>query len=62
MDQMTEYFDGLSWARITADTSAVITDMMELVRQHQARFPVPRKDAPCLIFSNPRQHVTRVIY
>ena len=36
--QMTEYFDNLSWARITADTSAVIGDMMELVRQHQVHF------------------------
>lgn len=37
VNEMAEYFEDLSWSRITGETSAVIGDVMELVRQHQAR-------------------------
>ena len=37
VEDMAAYFDSLTWSRITGETSAVIGDIMELVRQHQAR-------------------------
>lgn len=39
MHQMETYFDGLSWHEISADTSGVISDMMEILRKNQARRP-----------------------
>ncbi len=40
MKQMETYFNGLSWHEISADTSGVISDMMEILRKNQARlFP-----------------------
>lgn len=40
MHQMETYFDGLSWHEISADTSGVISDMMEILRKNQARPPM----------------------
>ena len=37
--QMETYFNGLTWHEISADTSGVIADMMEILRKNQARRP-----------------------
>ena len=40
MNQMETYFNGLSWHEISADTSGVISEMMEILRKNQARLTV----------------------
>ena len=40
MNQMETYFNGLSWHEISADTSGVISEMMEILRKNQARLIV----------------------
>ena len=42
--QMETYFNGISWHDISADTSGVISDMMEILRKNQARLAVLRTD------------------
>ena len=49
MHQMETYFDGLSWHEISADTSGVISDMMDILRKNQASRP-RLAAAPCAGF------------